>query len=112
MRRLAQTVRLRPGHREEYLALHAAVWPTVQAALRSAHVTNYSILLHEDTLFGYFEYAGDDFEADMAAIAQDPETQRWWALTDPCLESLADTGTGGTWSDMTEIWHLSETDPA
>jgi L-rhamnose mutarotase len=48
----------------------------------------------------------------MAAIAQDPETQRWWALTDPCLESLADTGTGGTWSDMTEIWHLSETDPA
>jgi L-rhamnose mutarotase len=36
--------------------------------------------LHEDILFGYFEYVGDDFEADMADIAQDPETL-WGART-------------------------------
>ncbi|MER7569450.1 L-rhamnose mutarotase [Streptomyces sp. NPDC097941] len=64
--------------------------------------------LREDTLFGYFEYHGDDFEADMAAIGADTVTQAWWKLTGPCQEPWADTGTGGNWSDLTEIWHLSE----
>jgi L-rhamnose mutarotase len=43
----------------------------------------------------------------MAAIAADPETRRWWELTDPCQEPWPDAGTGGHWSDLTEIWHLS-----
>lgn len=108
MKRVAQTVRLRPEHREEYLRLHSAVWPGVEAALRAANIRNYSIFLREDMLFGYFEYHGDNFEADMATIAADPATQDWWKRTDPCQESSADTGTGGTWSDLTEIWHLGE----
>jgi L-rhamnose mutarotase len=97
--RLAQTIRLRPERREEYLALHREVWPGVEAALRAANVRNYTIFLREDTLFGYFEYHGNDFEADMASIAADPDTRRWWK---------PDAGTGGHWSDLTEIWHLSE----
>jgi len=108
VKRLAQTIRLRPERREEYLALHRQVWPGVEAALRAANVRNYSIFLRGDTLFGYFEYHGDDFEADMAAVAADSETQRWWRLTDPCQEPWPDAGTGGQWSDLTEIWHLSE----
>ena len=32
--------------------------------------------------------------ADMAAIAQDPETRRWWAVTDAMQESLVDSATG------------------
>ncbi|GEC09060.1 hypothetical protein SSP24_67150 [Streptomyces spinoverrucosus] len=63
--------------------------------------------LREDTLFGYFEYHGDDFEAGMAAIGADAATQAWWKLTGPCQEPWADTGTGGSWSDLTEIWHLT-----
>lgn len=108
VKRLAQTIRLRPERREEYLALHREVWPGVEAALRAANVRNYTIFLREDTLFGYFEYHGDDFEADMASIAADPDTRRWWKLTDPCQEPRHDVGTGGHWSDLTEIWHLSE----
>jgi L-rhamnose mutarotase len=88
MLRIAQTIRLLPERREEYLALHREVWPGVEAALRASHVRNYSIFLRGDTLFGYFEYDGEDFDADMAAIAADPETRRWWQLT--------------------EIWHLNE----
>lgn len=41
MRRIAQTIRLRPERRDEYLALHAAVWPAVEAALRAANIRNY-----------------------------------------------------------------------
>jgi len=69
VKRLAQTIRLRPERREEYLALHREVWPGVEAALLAANVRNYTIFLRGDTLFGYFEYHGDDFEADMASIA-------------------------------------------
>jgi len=110
MKRVAQTIRLRPERREEYLRLHAQVWPGVEAALLTANVRNYSIFLHGDTLFGYFEYHGDDFEADLAAIAADPDTKRWWTLTDPCQEPWPDSAAGGHWSDLTEIWHLSETE--
>ncbi|WP_234544577.1 L-rhamnose mutarotase [Streptomyces shenzhenensis] len=108
MKRHAQTVRLRPERREEYLALHRAVWPEVEAALRAAHFRNYTIFLRGDVLFSYFEYDGDDFDADVAAIAADPATQRWWRLTDPCQQPWSDTGAGGTWSDLEEVWHLKE----
>ena len=83
MKRIAQTIRLRPERRDEYLALHAAVWPAVEAALRAANILNYSIFLRGDTLFGYFEYHGQDFAADLATLAADPQTRRWWVLTDP-----------------------------
>jgi L-rhamnose mutarotase len=111
VKRVAQTIRLRPERRAEYLALHREVWPGVEAALRAANVRNYSIFLREDTLFGYFEYHGDDFAADMASIAADPHTQRWWSLTDPCQECWPDAGVGGQWSDLAEIWHLREEPP-
>ena len=44
----------------------------------------------------------------MAAIGADTATRAWWELTGPCQEPWADTRTGGGWSDLTEIWHLSE----
>ena len=108
MKRLAQTIRLLPEHRQEYLTLHAAVWPGVEAALRAANIRNYGIILRGDVLFGYFEYHGEDFDADLASVAADPDTRRWWELTDPCQEPWPDAGAGGRWSDLTEIWHLSE----
>ncbi|MFD0327325.1 L-rhamnose mutarotase [Streptacidiphilus monticola] len=86
MKRIAQTTRLVPERREEYLALHRAVWPAVEAALHAAQIRNYSIFLHGDTLFAYYEYHGDDFEADLATVKADPETQRWWTFTDPCQD--------------------------
>ena len=108
MKRIAQTTRLIPERREEYLTLHSAVWPGVEAALRAANVRNYSIFLAGDLLFAYYEYHGDDWEADLATIKADPETQRWWTFTDPCQEPWLDAEEGSRWSDLPEIWHLSE----
>jgi L-rhamnose mutarotase len=59
-----------------------------------------------------FRYHGDDFSRDLSAIAADPETQEWWKLTDSCQEPWPDSGAGGRWSDLTEIWHLGEGEPA
>jgi L-rhamnose mutarotase len=99
-------VRLLPARRADYLELHAAVWPAVEARLTASNVRNYTIWLHGDLLLGYYEYVGDDHEADMAAVAADPETQRWWALTDPCQERLPGTPADQQWQSIPEVWHL------
>jgi hypothetical protein len=40
------------------------------------------------------KYTGNDYDKDMAEIAADPETQRWWKLTDGMQESFVDGATG------------------
>ena len=106
MRRIAQVIRLRPEKREEYERLHAEAWPGVLAAIERANIRNYSIWLFEPEhlLFASFEYHGSNYEADMALLAADPETQRWWALTDPCQEPLADRGGDEWWANMREVF--------
>lgn len=105
MQRYGSVIRLRPDKRDEYLRLHADVWSEVEDAILAANIRNYTIFLHGDLLFGYYEYVGQDHAADQAKIADDPATQRWWALTDPCQESLAPTE--HWWAPMAEVWHLS-----
>jgi len=107
MQRFGSVIRLRPEHRDEYLRLHEEVWPDVERMLLRANIRNYTIFLHGDLLFGYYEYIGPDHDADQARIAADPVTKRWWALTDPCQESVADPSSGHWWAPMQEIWHLT-----
>ena len=69
------------------------------AATAAANIRNYSIHTARlpdgrDYLFSYFEYVGEDFEADSRKMAADPETQRWWALCKPLLEPVADLAPG------------------
>jgi L-rhamnose mutarotase len=105
--RHAQIVGLLPEKREEYLRLHAAVWPEVEARITASNITNYSIFILGDLLISYFEYTGDDFEADMALMAADPATRRWWKLTDPCQVPVPDAAAGTIWADASEVWHLA-----
>ena len=64
---------------------------------RRSNIRNYTIVREGPQLIAYFEYVGDDFAADMAAMAADPETQRWWALTPHCRNHspIASSGRGG-----------------
>ena len=104
--RYATVTRLRPEHEEVYRQLHAAVWPEVLAALKRAHVQNYSIFLRDGLLFSYLEYTGDDYAADMAAIAADEATRRWWQLTDPCQQPVESAAEGEWWAPAEELFHL------
>ena len=107
-KRVASMIRLRPEKAKEYRALHAAVWPAVQERIRASNITNYSIFLRDGLLFAYFEYVGDDYEADMAAIRADKITQQWWRLTDPCQEPLPTADPGEWWVEAEEIFRLDE----
>jgi L-rhamnose mutarotase len=104
MRRIAMVIDVKPEKLDEYKALHAEAWPEVLAALRRAHVRNYSIFLKDHTLFGYLEYHGQDWAADMAEVAKDPATQRWWALTDPCQTPWESRAEGEWWAVMEPVF--------
>ena len=105
--RHALMVAIRPGMRERYLELHAAVWPQVEATLTACNVTNYSIFIRDEILFAYYEYRGRDHDADMARIAEDPTTREWWSHTDPCQSAFfPDLPAGERWADLQEVWHL------
>ncbi len=81
---------------DEYKKMHADVWPGVLAALKRANITDYSIHHYPplQLLIATFKYTGDNHDADMRKVAEDPETQRWWQLTDGMQESFVDGATG------------------
>ncbi|MFE4953598.1 L-rhamnose mutarotase [Streptomyces sp. NPDC056653] len=106
MQRFAAVIRLRPEKESEYRELHAAAWPGVLAALKRANIGNYSIFLRDGLLFSYLEYTGTDYAADTAAIAADPVSRDWWAVTDPCQQPLDNVAEGQWWAPAEEIFHL------
>lgn len=108
MQRMGMMIGLRPEKVAEYKELHAAAWPGVLARITASNIRNYTIFLREpeNILFGTWEYHGTDFAADMAAIAADPVTRYWWALTDPCQVPLDTRSKGEWWATMEEVFHL------
>ncbi|MEO5687607.1 MAG: L-rhamnose mutarotase [Burkholderiaceae bacterium] len=108
MERMGMVIGIAPDRIAEYKRLHSAVWPRVLERIRQSNLCNYTIFLREpeNLLFATWEYHGADFAADMAAIAADPETQRWWTLTDPCQQPLASRAAGQHWAAMEAVFHV------
>ena len=46
-----------------------------------------------------------DVAADMARMAADPVTQRWWDVCKPCQQPLADRAPDEWWAAMDEVFH-------
>jgi L-rhamnose mutarotase len=90
---------------EAYKKYHEAVWPEVLDRIEKCNIRNYSIYLKDGFLFSYFEYVGEDYEADMAKMAADPKTQEWWAITEPMQEPLPTRKPGEWWAEMEEVFH-------
>ena len=105
VRRFGQVIRVRPESIDAYEALHAAPPTGVLAAIRAAKIRNYSIYRHGEVLFAYFEYVGDDFDADMATIAADPDTNAWWQVTDAMQEPYPERDAADWWLTVPEIFH-------
>ncbi|RAN34068.1 L-rhamnose mutarotase [Hyphomonas pacifica] len=108
MERKAWMIKLKPEKTTEYKALHADAWPSILSQITACNIRNYSIFLREpeNFLVGIYEYHGNDFEADMAKMGEDPDTKKWWALTDPCQAPLDSAETGEWWVPMEEVFHL------
>ncbi len=106
MKRFGMVIGLRPEAEKEYRERHAAVPPEVLETIRQCNIRNYSIYFKDGMLYSYFEYHGTDFAADMAKMAADLATQRWWALMEPMQKPVATRQEGEWWARMDEVFHL------
>ncbi len=101
VKRVGMVTQLRPEMMAEYKRLHADSNAGVRDLLNKYHMHNFSIYLQEIDgkwyEFGYYEYTGKDFEADMAAMAKEPRTIEWLKVCDPMQKPLP--GAKG-WTDM------------
>jgi L-rhamnose mutarotase len=108
--RYGSVIGVKPEKLDEYLRLHANTWPEVLATIKKCNIRNYSIYLGELDdgnlyLFSYFEYVGDNFEADMKKTAADPKTREWWKVTDPCQIPQKNRKKGEHWMAIREVFH-------
>jgi L-rhamnose mutarotase len=106
-RRFGMVIGLRSEKADAYKALHADSEPGVRDLLQKYSIHNFSIFARKlgdgrEYLFGYFEYMGDDYDADMATLAAEPRNASWLELCDPCQRPLE----GETsWAEMDEVYH-------
>jgi L-rhamnose mutarotase len=110
IRRYAMVTGLKADQIEEYKSLHKHAWPGVLKKIKQCHIQNYSIYLKriegKPYLFSYFEYNGNDFNADMKKMAADKITLVWWKKTDITQVPLPDAASKGKiWSEMEEVFH-------
>jgi len=104
-RRIAMVIKLRSECLDQYLALHADSNAGVRDLLAKYHMKNFSIFLHqigdEWFEFGYYEYDGTDFVADMAALEKEPRNQYWLEICNPMQIPLE--GESG-WATMKQVY--------
>ncbi|WP_394923997.1 L-rhamnose mutarotase [uncultured Robinsoniella sp.] len=108
MRIFGQIGRLKRDKITEYQSLHANVWKEVIQVIRACSIEDYSIFIHDDLVFSYFEYTGNDYEKDMALMEADEVTQRWWTYTRPCFEKCAFSADSEYYHDMRQIFYLGK----
>lgn len=106
MKRYGEIIKLKPEYLEEYKRYHANPWPGTDEMLKQCNIQNYSIFYRDGLLFAYYEYIGDDFEADLRRRKADPLTQKWWELLDPMQQPFEDREAGEWWSKMEVVYHL------
>ncbi len=92
-----------------YTQMHACVWPGVLATIEKCNIRNYSIYLGQVEkgkylLFSYFEYIGDNYDQDMARMANEV-TKKWWHYTDALQKPLPTRKPGQWWLPIDEIFH-------
>ena len=106
VKRIGMVVGLRPEKMAEYKEVHADSHPGVRDLLSKYHMENFSIFLHQIEgkwyEFGYYEYTGDDYEADMAAMGEEPRIKKWLSMCDPMQIPLAGEK---SWSIMEEVYY-------
>lgn len=107
MKRFGQVSRAKTAESlAQYKSYHANPIPGVNEMIKACNLQNYTIYNIGEYLFTYYEYVGNDYEADMAKMAADPTTQKWWDLVIPLMDQFEIHG-DGIWSDMEEIYHLN-----
>ncbi len=105
--RIGMVIGIKSDQISAYEALHAASNPGVRDLLTKYHMHNFSIFIHQLDegkyyLFGYYEYTGTDYKADMAKLSAEPRNQKWLSTTDPMQIPFSGEK---SWAMMQEVYH-------
>lgn len=86
MKRNAFIMHLKPGNEAEYKRRHDEIWPELEAILRSAGISNYSIYLDRktNTLFAFQMLADDSTDNELPANSV---VRKWFCQTRPAWSS-------------------------
>ena len=89
MHRIAFKMQLFKGFEAEYTRRHNELWPELQALLKKAGISEYSIFLDETTnsLFGFMKANDPKTLKDLPA---QPVMQRWWTYMKDIMETNVD----------------------
>ncbi|MDZ7607398.1 MAG: L-rhamnose mutarotase [Cyclobacteriaceae bacterium] len=89
MKRIAFTMKLKPGFADEYKKRHDALWPELSALLRDAGISEYSIFLDEqtNTLFAFQKQSGSSSSQE---LGKNPVVQKWWKYMADIMETNPD----------------------
>ena len=106
VKRVGMVIKIKPEFIEEYKAVHSDSNAGVRDLLIQANMRNFSIFLHQLDdgnwyEFGYYEYTGDDFEADMAKLDKHPRNIERMKICDPMQVPL--DGYEG-WAEMEQVY--------
>ena len=104
--RYAMAIRLKDEKKDFYLKNHQNVWPEVLSELKKIKIKNYSIFLKEDFMFGYLEYEGNNFDADMAEMQKIPIVDKWTKLMVDCFNPFPNNEKNNSWVMMDEIFYM------
>ena len=105
-RRFGRVIGIKGESIDEYKNLHADSHPGVRLFISQACIENFSIYIQkfEDGkfyLFNYFEYAGNDYDSDMARMAEQPEIKSWLSTTGSMQMPFSGEF---TWKEMEQIF--------
>ena len=111
LQRFGSVIGLKREKQIIYDMLHAHPWEPINKMIKRCNIHNYSVFIKsvpggQTWAFGYFEYTGDDFEADMDQMAHHAETQRWWAVCKPCLAAVEPLPPGEVWAPMKQVFYV------
>ena len=104
---IGMVIGIKPEKIEEYKKLHADANAGVRDLLTKYNMHNFSIFIKQfddgkSYLFGYYEYTGNNYEADMAALDKEQRNIEWLETTDP----LQIPFNGETsWSQMERVYY-------
>jgi len=102
MQKIAFTMKLKAGKREEYERRHAEIWPELVSLLKESGVSDYSIFLDEktNTLFAVQRLTGGSSQ-DLGGTAV---VQRWWKYMADLMDTNADFSP--VTNPLIEVFHL------
>ena len=106
MQRFGDVIRVPAEKYAEYIEKHDNIWPGIVEKMQKAHIENFTIFHRDGYLFKYFEYTGEDYEADMQVLAEDEEHRQWLEFTAVCQKPVDSAKEDEWWAPMKEIFHL------